>query len=175
MVSYRDVVFPNQAFDYGPVKIRVTVPKSLSVSEANLFSPSADIVWRGDPYGDRRLQVRNLLEEAAVKATRSMYGGRHVMLDLQLERFHALTEKARMFSPIGIHRITLKVRLIDMNSGAQIVPTTRIRADLRALVGSEAHWADRHNQTQRKRIIDHVSKVIQGWLHRGPDPRGGGL
>ena len=34
---------------YNVVDIRVAVPQHLRVSEANVFYPLADIVWRGDP------------------------------------------------------------------------------------------------------------------------------
>ena len=35
--------------------IRVEVPRTLSVSEANSYYPSGDIVWREDPLGDRHV------------------------------------------------------------------------------------------------------------------------
>ena len=46
------------------VSYDVVIPRSLEVSEANLFYPSADIVWRGDTIGNRYEQVEALANEA---------------------------------------------------------------------------------------------------------------
>ncbi|NOX39651.1 MAG: hypothetical protein GXP05_03795 [Alphaproteobacteria bacterium] len=48
--------------------VRVNVADSLSVSEANRLIPNADIVWRGDPYGDRRVQIEDIIDLAASQA-----------------------------------------------------------------------------------------------------------
>ena len=42
---------------YQVAEIRVNVPRTLKVSEANTFLPKADIVWRGEPRADRHAQV----------------------------------------------------------------------------------------------------------------------
>ena len=40
----------------------VSVPKSLKVNERNTYYPIGDIVWRGDPMGDRHAQVKAMFE-----------------------------------------------------------------------------------------------------------------
>ena len=45
---------------YAVEDVQVFVPEPLSVSEANSFYPIADIVWRGDLFGDRHQQVEML-------------------------------------------------------------------------------------------------------------------
>ena len=45
------------ALDYAVKDVQVTVPEHLKVSEANMYYPIADIVWRGEAPGDRHQQV----------------------------------------------------------------------------------------------------------------------
>lgn len=42
----------------------VRIPADLTFSEAKRYYPLADIVWRGDPPGDRHAQVANLFINA---------------------------------------------------------------------------------------------------------------
>ena len=39
--------------DYDVTAIRIDVLRTLSVSEANVFFPITDLVWHGDPLGNR--------------------------------------------------------------------------------------------------------------------------
>ena len=48
-------------------EVRVSVPKSLSVSEAKSLLPNADIVWREDPLGDRHAQVGKIVQNAVLR------------------------------------------------------------------------------------------------------------
>ena len=41
------------AAQYDVAEVKIVVPQTLRVSEANSYRPNADIVWRGDPPGDR--------------------------------------------------------------------------------------------------------------------------
>lgn len=56
-------------------QVRVLVPETLVVSEANPFCPGGDIVWREDPAGDRHAQVRtvvaNALQRGAMRCPRA--------------------------------------------------------------------------------------------------------
>jgi len=47
--------------------IRIDVPRTLEVSEKNRFYPGGDIVWRGEPMGDRYMQVGAIFEDAATR------------------------------------------------------------------------------------------------------------
>jgi len=56
------------------VETQVEVPRSLSVSEENLFAPDADIVWQEEAFGDRHKQVQAIFAEAALQGTRGLEG-----------------------------------------------------------------------------------------------------
>ena len=62
--------------------------------------------------------------------------------------------------------------MFDARSGAPLSQPDLIKADLVAYVGKEAIEAERKGITQKARIIDHVSKVIAGWLSHTVDVRG---
>jgi hypothetical protein len=53
----------------------VSVPRSLSVSEAHGIKPRADIVWREDPPGDRYVQVEGIICAHALTPTLSTMQG----------------------------------------------------------------------------------------------------
>ena len=65
-------------------RINVDVPRSLSVSEANGYYPRADIVWRGDPIGDRHQQIAAIMETGLTAGTQAMAGGMPVVLDVRV-------------------------------------------------------------------------------------------
>jgi len=137
----------------------VSVPRSLEVNERNLYYPKGDIVWRGEPIGDRHEQVRAIFETGLRSAAPRIDGNRPVRMDVQVMRFHALSEKAR-YSVGGVHDIDFKYRLIDMQTGQQIGPTKDVSADLNGLSGQTAILAEARGQTQKARIIAHLSRVF---------------
>lgn len=140
--------------------VRVSVPKTLVVNEANEYYPKGDIVWREDPPGDRHAQVKAIFDAAMHAGTRSFRGSVPVRLDIEVRRFHALSQKAR-YSIGGVHAITFTLVVRDLRNG-QVIGTPRVvRADLKALGGSEAIAADAQGLTQKRRITSHLAKVIQ--------------
>lgn len=140
--------------------IVVRVPRSLKVSEANRFLPAGDIVWREDPIGDRYAQVQTIFEAALARGTAPMQGAVPVTLDVEVKRFHALTEKAR-YTTGGVHNISFTLILRDPVTGAMIGAPRDIRADLDALGGRTALRAEAAGQTQKVRISDHLAEVIR--------------
>ncbi|MCL3882879.1 DUF6778 family protein [Marivita sp. GX14005] len=137
----------------------VSVPRSLSVNERNTYYPRGDIVWRGDPYGDRHAQVKAIFEESLRRAAPQIAGTRPVRMDIQVTRFHGLSEKAR-YSVGGVHDIDFRYRLIDTATGAQIGEMRHVKADLEALSGQAAMAADAQGRTQKARITAHLARVI---------------
>lgn len=137
----------------------VSVPKSLKVNERNTYYPIGDIVWRGDPMGDRHAQVKAMFEAGLRNAAPRIEGSRAVRMDVQVTRFHALSEKAR-YSVGGVHDIDFKYRLVDVATGQQIGPTRDVSADLEGLAGQAAMAADGRGETQKARIIAHLSRVF---------------
>lgn len=159
------------AFDVQSV--RVSVPETLKVSDANSFYPGGDIVWREDPPGDRRGQVEEIVEAAMLQGVRSLdtgvdTGGVPVMLDVEVTRFHALTEKAR-YTVGGVHALQFAYRLRDPETGEAYGEPKFVKADFKALGGVRAIAAERKGITQKHRITNHLAEVIRTEL---ADPDG---
>ncbi|WP_299626795.1 DUF6778 family protein [uncultured Tateyamaria sp.] len=140
--------------------ITVRVPRSLKVSEANRFLPSGDIVWRDDPVGDRYQQVQAIFETALARGTAPLEGALPIALDIEVTRFHALTEKAR-YTTGGVHNISFFLTLRDPATGVMLSEPRHIRADLSGLGGRAALQAEARGQTQKVRITDHLAHVIR--------------
>lgn len=144
-------------------QINVTVPRTLSVSEANSYYPRADIVWRGDLIGDRHAQVQAILEQAFAEGTASLSGPTAVVVDVQLVRFHSLTEKAR-YSVGGVHNIVFDLTVRRASTGQPLAPTRRVVADLEAFGGKMAIEADRRGETQKVRVLAFLRQTIRNEL-----------
>ena len=141
------------AAQYDVEAVRVTVPRSLKVSEANTFKPRADIVWRGEPLGDRHVQVARIFEEAMNAGTAPMQQGRKVDVDVEVTRFHALTEKTR-YTIGGMHEMRFILTVRDTATGAILSGPREIVADVKASGGSAAIAEDQAGRT--KRVVTQV-------------------
>ena len=135
--------------------VQVHVPDSLTVSEANSYYPNADIVWREDLLGNRHAQVQVIMQDAAERASAGHTDGRPVVLDLQMTRFHALTERTR-YSIGGTHDIHYFYSLRDAETGARLTDPVHIEMEFKAFGGARALEAMSRGQTQKVRITDHV-------------------
>ncbi|WP_338548255.1 DUF6778 family protein [Roseovarius phycicola] len=152
---------PAHQLSYDIRDVRVTVPKTLSVSEANLYLPKADIVWREDAPGDRHAQVKAIFEEAMARGVNGLpQGSVPVVLDIQVTRFHALTEKAR-YTVGGVHDMEFLLILRHPETGAMLNQPHPVTADLKAFGGRAALDAEARGETQKVRITDHLARVIQ--------------
>lgn len=150
-------------------QVRVLVPETLTVSEANLFYPGGDIVWREDPAGNRHEQVRTIVAEAMRQGVAAMPAGTiPVILDVQVTRFHALSEKAR-YTVGGVHALQFYYVLRNPETGEAYGAPKFVKADFKALGGQAAIEAERQGITQKKRITEHLAEVIQRELS---DPDG---
>ena len=147
-------------------EVRVVVPETLRVSEANMYYPGGDIVWRGDPAGNRHEQVKAIFETAMQKGVSQLESGKlPVIMDVQVTRFHALSEKAR-YTVGGVHALQFAIILRNPET-LEILGTPRqVKADFKALGGAEAIAAERHGITQKSRITEHLAEVIQAELTR---------
>lgn len=153
-------------------EVRVSVPKTLVVSEAKSLLPRADIVWREDPLGDRYIQVDKIMTDAITQGAQGLRGGRPVVIEVTVTRFHALTFEAELRGQDwGVHNIDFTARVIDASSGEVLLRDTQIRAELPALSGAEMAVARKNGQTQKKMITAHVARTVAGWLGIGPDNR----
>lgn len=138
----------------------IKVSRGLRVSEANSYYPMGDIVWRGDPVGDRHEQVARIFDTAMTSAAEQADGALPAEVDIEVLRFHALTEKTR-YTIGGVHSIKFVMTLRDPETGAIIMSPRTVVADLKAYGGSRALAAERQGRTQKLRITRHLQNVIQ--------------
>ncbi|MEO0677671.1 MAG: DUF6778 family protein [Pseudomonadota bacterium] len=157
--------FQQAAPSFDVTELRVRVPKSLRVSEANVYYPVADIVWRGEPMGNRHQQITQLVGTAFQEGTQQLEGIQPVLVDVEVTRFHSLTEKAR-YTIGGVHSIRFNMTVRDAATGAVIVPTRKVIADLDALGGRVALAAEANGITQKSRIHGHLVELIKLELTR---------
>ncbi len=161
---------------YNVTAVEVTVPSTLRVSEANLFYPDADVVWRGEPQGDRLAQVKAVVEEGLAAGIIGMKTGPKAVLAVQLERFHALTEKAR-FSVGGVHDVVFVLTVRQVGTGAILEGPRRIEVPIRASGNDKAIAEDAAGRTQRVVIVEGFAEAIRRALMAqpaavGPSKRG---
>ena len=139
--------------------IKVDVPRTLVVSEANRYYPGGDIVWREDPVGDRYAQVEAIFTDAMTRGTTGMDSGVPVELDIEVKRFHALTQKAR-YTTGGVHALTFVMTLRDPATGIPLSEPRQITANLKGFGGQKAIEAEQRGETQKVRITQHLAEVI---------------
>lgn len=151
------------AMAYNVTDIRVDVPQNLRVSEANVYYPIADIVWRGDMPGPRHAQVAAVIRDGIAAGTKGMTAGREVVLLVDVTRFHALTEKTR-YSFGGMHSVKFKLTVLDALTGATLDGPRLISADIKASGGSQALAEDYAGRTQKVVIQEHLAEVIRAEL-----------
>lgn len=149
--------------------VSVSVPQTLSVSEANTFAPNADIVWHGDPPGDRRAQVAAVLKEGITLGGQRLNGPRAVTFGVTLQNFHAVTPKAVTRAPAAVHNIGYVIQVFDAQTAAALTQPTEIQADIEANVGAAAILAAQQGESQKVRIVRHLALVTEGWLGIGPN------
>lgn len=145
---------------FSVTSVKVVVPTSLRVSEANRFYPDADIVWRGEPIGDRLAQVQSILEEGLTTGVAGLKTGPSAKLNIQLERFHALTEKAR-FSVGGVHDIIVLLTVLDPETDAVLEAPRRVEVAIRASGNDAAIAEDAAGRTQRVVIVEGIAEAIR--------------
>ncbi|MFM7445082.1 MAG: DUF6778 family protein [Tabrizicola sp.] len=168
-----DRLSPEVSKGWRLAEVRVDVPRSLVVSEAETLLPNADIVWREDPVGDRYTQVGKILESAVLRGAQGLRGSRPVIISITLTRFHALTFRAEQASSDwGVHNIDFIAQVSDARTGEILVSATKIRAETPAWSGTRMREARRKGITQKSMISNHVAATVAGWLALGPDNRG---
>lgn len=154
---------------YRLVDARIDVPGSLRVSEANRFYPIADIVWRGEPPGDRRAQVRAIFAEGLARGAAGLTAGTPAVAEVEVLRFHSLTEKAR-YTVGGVHSIRFLLTLRDPATGAVLDGPRRVVADARASGGARAMAEEAQGRTQRVLIVEDLARVFRRELAGGGAP-----
>ncbi|MEO1537716.1 MAG: DUF6778 family protein [Pseudomonadota bacterium] len=151
--------------------VNFTVPEDLTVSNDNTLAPSAEIVWHGEPLGDRKAQVARIMEDGIRQGGSVLPGTQHVTIVSRLKHFHAVTPAAVARSPAAVHNIAYRIQVFDSRTAEPLTEAQNIQADLEAFVGQSAVVAELQGQGQRFRIVNHVARVTAGWLGVGDDQR----
>lgn len=118
-------------------EINVLVPQTLKVSERNSYHPDGDIIRRGDAIANRHQQVKAIFDTALSQGTAQMDGIFPVSLDIRVDRFHALTEKAR-YTAGGVHSIVFALQIRDLSTGFGLCEPRLVKADLDAFGGQQS-------------------------------------
>lgn len=149
--------------DYSIARVQFHAPQTMKVSEGNGYYPFADVVWRGDPVGDRIVQIGAIFETAVMRGTADLNGATPVIVDIALKRFHGVTERTR-FSVGGVYNMVFDMTVLDARSGAVIEPPREVVANLSAPGGNAALVAEMHGQTEKVRVTDYLTMVLHDEL-----------
>jgi hypothetical protein len=162
---------PSVTREWQVAEVNFAVPPGLSLGSPSVMAPDADIVWFGEPPGDRREQVDAIMTEAITRGTERLQGQRPVIINASLIRFHAVTPLAVSQAPEAVHDIAFRVEVLDAGNGARLTQAMRIDASLPALTGAAAVIANDQGQSQKVRITDYVAATTAAWLGVAPDNR----
>lgn len=169
--DFEERMTPEFTRDWRYAGVTVTIPESLTVSEANRFAPNADIVWHGEPEGDRKAQVAAILSKGIGDGASRLNGSRPVAFSVTLQEFHAVTPVAVAQAPAAVHNISYYIQAFDAKTTQPVTEAEAIAADLPAYTGAAAIVAAQEGQTQKVRIINHLARVTESWLGMGDDIR----
>lgn len=149
---------PVQNWDFAA--LQVSVPETLSVSEANTIKPRADIVWREGPAGDRHTQVQDLVQAALEPSLTNLTGAIPVRFDIEVTRFHALTQRAR-YTIGGAHEIEFNVTIRHAETGILLSGPREVVLEFRAYGGRQTVEAEAQGITQAVRITEHLQEWVR--------------
>lgn len=149
--------------NYAVRDIAFFVPAGLQVSEGNGYYPMSDIVWRGDPIGDRGTQINAIFTEAMNRNQSTFQGDTPVNVEFELVRFHGVTERTR-FSIGGVYNIIFNMTVRHAETGEVIEQPRRVVANLSAPGGVAAILAEQRGQTEKVRVTDFLTQVLKDEL-----------
>ncbi len=149
--------------DYHVHEMRFHSPENIQVSEGNGYYPFSDVVWRGDPVGDRVEQIAAIFQEARIRNEERLKGEKGVVLDIHLVRFHGVTERTR-FTVGGVYNIIFDLTIRDEETGEIIEEARRIEANLAAPGGIAALMLEQRGQTEKVRVTDFLTQVLRDEL-----------
>lgn len=150
---------PAAARDYRVAAFVFHSPDDLTVSEGNGYYPFADIVWRGDPYGNRVEQISDMFETAVLQAGRGLDGAIPVAVEITLRKFHALTERTR-YTVGGVHTIRFELTIRNFETREILEGPRLVDASFPGLGGMAAIAAEQRGETQKVRILSRLTQVF---------------
>ena len=140
--------------------VTVTVPRDLKVSEAETWYPIADIVWRGDPRGNRYEQVEAIYATAIPPAIAPLDNGIPVVAEIEVTRFHAVTDKTR-YTIGGVHSLKFLLTIRHAETGEILSGPRLVNADTPAPGGQKAVAQDMAGITQKEVVTERLATVIR--------------
>lgn len=149
--------------DYTVSTMNFIASENLQVSEGNGYYPFTDIVWRGDPVGDRVEQIAAMFHTAKDRNAERLTGQTGIIVDVQLIRFHGVTERTR-YSFGGVYNIIFELTVRDEQSGAILEQSRRVEANLAAPGGVAALMLEQSGQTEKVRVTDFLTQVLRDEL-----------
>jgi len=159
----KDVPPANTAFipssEWTVADVRVSVPETLPTTEADVYYPMADIVWHGDPVGNRHQQVDRIMDDGLTAGLAGLNGDRPVFVDVEVQRFHSVSPKTRNTIG-GVHNMLFDMTVLDARTGEVLVGTRRHKVDLKAFGGRRALKAERQGLSQKYRIKAHLQQWV---------------
>lgn len=166
-------VDPAMASSWRFASVDVSAPDTLTTSDRDGYTPDYDVVWHGEPAGDRRAQAAAIVKEGIERGARgALHGRKSVRISATITQFHAITPTVRrMQSQVGVHNIQYTIQVFDARTGAPLTTPQNIKAEFPAMVGQAGDEADAQGMTQRVQIVNHIAAVTQNWLGQGADPR----
>jgi hypothetical protein len=142
------------------VDVVVNVPRDLRVSEAEVFYPLADIVWRGDPRGDRYSQIEDIYAAAIPPAIAPLTHGVPVVAEIEVTRFHCVTDKTR-YTVGGVHSLKFVLTIRHAETGEILSGPRMVNADTAAPGGQAAVAQDYAGITQKHVVTERLATVIR--------------
>jgi len=136
--------------------ISFAAPSDILISEGNGFYPNADVVWRGDPLGDRIAQVASLFDTALRRNDARLNGDTPVDVEIELVRFHGVTERTR-FSIGGNYDMHFFMTVRHAETGEVLEEKRYLELDLAAPGGAGALLLERQGQTEKVRVTDFLT------------------
>ena len=75
------------------------------------YVPDFDIVWHGEPAGDRRAQAAAIVKEGIERGARgALHGRKSVRISATNSQFHAITPTVRHMSGVGFTIFSIRCR-----------------------------------------------------------------
>ncbi len=157
---------------YHVVAFDAVVPRELLVSEADVYLPIADIVWHGDPEGDRYAQIEAIFETALAQSTADMTQGREVKVVAQVLKFHGVTDKTRA-TVGGNFAMHFYLNVLDAATGELVDGPRLVVADTPASGGVRALREEQRGITQKFVVTNRLIEVFDEELAKpGQAPEG---
>ena len=149
--------------NYDVWAMNFTTKDGLQVSEGNGYYPFTDVVWRGDPIGDRKAQLGEIFTTALQRGMGEGTGGRPVAVEIELIRFHGVTERV-LYSIGGNYHIVFAMTVRDARTGEVLEPARRIETNLASNGGDAVLRDQQMGQTQKVRVTEFLAVTLRDEL-----------